>query len=87
MKGLHINKLVLLEAEPSVVQRLAPKRAAASGQATPQEQQAQLDDSMARDCMKAKGYRIENAEGKTEEEACLSSNSSTQRATSAASSA
>ena len=43
--------------------------------------------SMARDCMKAKGYRIENAEGKTEEEACLSSNSSTQRATSAASSA
>ena len=44
MKGLHINKLVLLGAEPSVVQRLAPKRAAASGQATPQEQQAQLDD-------------------------------------------
>ena len=42
---------------------------------------------MASDCMKAKGYRIENAEGKTEEEACLSSNSSTQRATSAASSA
>jgi hypothetical protein len=31
VKGLHINKLVLLEAEPSVVQRLAPKRAAASG--------------------------------------------------------
>ena len=27
VKGLHINKLVLLEAEPSVVQRLAPKRA------------------------------------------------------------
>ena len=45
------------EADLSACRR--PNSSISAFQATPQEQRAQLDDSMVRDCMKAKGYRIE----------------------------